>query len=136
MANYYGAFRTNYFRITDEKRFYEICDGICCEDPYIETSEKDGEILAFIGGYSSFNYHDAETDECNDELFYQLMSDIIAPGDAMILTEVGNEKLRYLSTYSVVVTNEQIEFVDLEFESICKAQELLGDKWWSTKNSY
>lgn len=43
MANYVGTARTDYFRVTDEKRYGELFDRLCAEAGIEDfTEERDG----------------------------------------------------------------------------------------------
>ena len=56
MANYMATARTNYFRVTDENRYSELFDKLCCED-YIDdfTENKDGIIYNGLGEYRTID---------------------------------------------------------------------------------
>jgi len=138
MANYEGMVRTNYFRIKGEKEFMEAVAGLTgeCE---IETSVeiRDGKLYGWFGSYSYISYC-ADEDECDYDMdaFFKKMQDVIAEDDAMILTEVGNEKLRYLVGSCIIVTSKDIMYVDIEQVGIATAREMLGNSEWDTQNSY
>lgn len=52
---------------------------------------------------------------------------VIAPDDAIIITEIGYEKLRYLTAYAVVITRTEVEFVELRSAALETAQRMLRD---------
>ena len=65
MANYMATARTNYFRVTDEKRYAELFKGLCSEgEVYDFTEEKDGVIYHGFGSYDSITWVD-DDDECS-----------------------------------------------------------------------
>jgi len=138
MANYNGMARTNYFRIKSEKEFIDAVAGLtgeCGIETSVET--KDGKLYGWFGSYSSIDYCVNE-DECEYDMdkFIEKMQKVIADDDAMLLTEVGNEKLRYLVGVCTIVTAKEVKYVDLEYTSIGIAKEMLGNSDWETKNSY
>lgn len=141
MANYQGIVRTNYFKIKDEERFKEICSDLISEDNIIvEVSELNGNQYGFIGSYAPIDYCIEYNDEICEEYditkFFKQMQEIISEDDAMILTEVGNEKLRYLVGSCVIVTANDINWIDLESTAIKTTQNMLSNSNWSTRNSY
>ena len=142
MANYCGFTRTNYFRVTDAARLKAIVDHTVLGEDRLSlfTKQAGNETYYGFGGYDSISglypnwdsseqpsdYEDDMDDEdASFELFEAELQKIIAPGDAIIITEVGYEKLRYLVAYSCVITRNSVECVDLRECSVDKAQELL-----------
>ena len=108
MANYYGMVRTNYFGVKDEKKFKELTDNLIAEDNILIEQNSEGKWS--IASYSSIDYC-LEVDNCEDydlDAFFESMKECIADGDAMIWTEIGNEKLRYFVAYSIIVTSEEV----------------------------
>lgn len=141
MANYCGYIRTNYFRVNDEKRFRQIIADCSAQDD-IDIFEKDGESNLFgfglygcIYGLRPEGQEDSELDEDID-LFFQALQEVLADGEAILFTEVGYEKLRYLIAYTVIVTKTAIETVDLRSEAFKKAGELLGVERYDTEDQY
>lgn len=141
MANYLGMTRTNYFKIKDEARFREICNNLVAEDDIeVEVSQLNGDQYGFIGSYSPIDYCTAYGDDMYEDYdmtsFYKQIQEVISDGDAMIMTEVGHEKLRYLVGNCVIVTANDIKWFDLESTAIRTAQGMLDNMSWSTRNSY
>lgn len=153
MANYCGFTRTNYFRVTDAARLRAIIDHAVLGEDHLDlfTRQADGETYYGFGCYDSISGlcpnwdssdapsdgEDALDDEnASFELFETELQKIIVPGDAIIITEVGYEKLRYLVAYSCVITRDSMDCVNLQQCSIDKAQELLQNPDWSTTSEY
>lgn len=160
MANYYAKTRTNYFRVKDEETFRDIVSRIVgSEEPFtVITKEKAGETLfGFYGddvvGFrvkaeqikaeesccDSDNSCTAEEDSLYEEyedMLYDELQGVVADGDAIIITEVGSEKHRYLVGEATIITNNEIGFVSLEAMALKKARELLNNPEWDTDNSY
>lgn len=139
MANYYATIRTNYFRVTDEEKYEWLFSGLCGECEVLDfTFEKDGVIWHGFGSYSSIGWINPDTEDADYDFdeFCTLLSEIMPEDEAFIYTEVGNEKLRYISGFSVIVTKKDIQVIDLISRSIDKAREMLGNPEWKTKESW
>lgn len=147
MANYCGFTRTNYFRVTDAARLKAIVDHAVLSEDRLDlfTRQAGNETYYGFGCYDSIsglcpNWDSSEEpsddEDASFELFEAELQKIIAPGDAIIITEVGYEKLRYLVAYSCVITRDTVDCVDLRELSIDKAQELLRNPDWDTVSEY
>lgn len=144
MANYYGNTRTNYFRVTDEEKFKNILSKCNVSDDELETWERnvDGNKYFAFGGYGSLIcYKDSEAEdddlELDDiEIIYEKLSTVVHPEDAIIITEIGNEKLRYLIGASVIITCNAVEYIDIHDESIKAARKLLNNDRYNSIISY
>ena len=133
MANYYGFTRTNYFRIKNEEAFKEYINTLATTDGDFElwTKEDNNETYYAFGGNGSL--YSIENDE---EDIYQKLSEYVHQHDAIIITEVGYEKLRYLTGVSMVITQKGYEVVDLYDASLNKAKQLLSDETYKTNFAY
>lgn len=132
MANYCAITRTNYFHVTDMEAFDRLTDHLVSEDN-IEVEVNGDE--CYIGCYSSLDFETEDEDYDINE-FYSQLSKIIKEGDAAIFTEIGNEKLRYLCGYCIIVTHDNVACVDLTDVAIQKAREMLKNPNWDTKMDY
>ena len=101
----------------------------------VEVTEKDGQLYGFIGSYSSIDYCVDEDDEDWDS-FVKQIQEVIADDDAMLMTEIGNEKLRYLVGICTIITSKEVRYVDLETTSFQEAKQMLNNEHWTTKNVY
>ena len=157
MANYYGMTRSNYFRVTDPERLKKIIAATCMDEDSLELwscESENGPLYAF-GGYGSIcglmpsfdhkaedgpdNEKSGPEDDENEpdfDAFEEELRKIVAPDDAIIITEIGYEKLRYLTAYSIVITAKHSECVDLRESCIDTAQRLLGNPNWDTRMEY
>lgn len=162
MANYYGNTRTNYFRVKDEDRYQELFAGLCGDEDGIHDFSQmiNGEMYHGFGSYGSIWYRskgsrsrelweeddedisdeDLEEEEVDDgestDFFYNELSKIVHDDDAAIITEVGNEKLRYLVGCAIICAHGKVEAVDIETVAIAKAAEMIGNPGYTCKNSY
>ena len=144
MANYISFTRSNYFRVADPEAFKKIINCIITDEDGLELWERteNGMTYYAFGAYSSICglRHEAE-DTDNDgefeaEAVYEVLSKVVAPDDAIIITEIGYEKLRYLTAYAVVITREKTELVELREASIDAACSLLGNPNFDTRMEY
>lgn len=141
MANYYGYHRTNYFAVTDEAKFREIMSHVygAEENPQIWEKEINGVKKFGFGAYSALSGYRENADNDFDtdyDLMCNKLQEVVAPGDAIIITEVGYEKLCYLSGYVTVITRDKQDYISLDEASIELAQQLLGNEEYNTQNSY
>ena len=116
MANWYGATRTNYFKVNDEERYQALFNRLTGEEPVENfTRESNGEVWHAFGSYSDISLlrEDKEGFEDFDTLLKE-MSRLLTPDSVFVITCIGNEKLRYLTGYcDVVFPNGKIVSDDL-----------------------
>lgn len=138
MANYNSTYRTNYFKVTDEEEYQKLFEKVksCAEDLADFSRTEDGETLHGFGGYGSIDYCDENEEYLGIDSFFDELSKILPDNEAVIYTEVGNEKLNYLAAYSIVATNEDVKIVDLRECAKDKAKEMLNDKDYETQLEY
>lgn len=142
MSNYYSVVRTNYFRVTDEEELRKVIGKIQNQNSEIELWElqtRDGGKAFAFGGDGSIDYYDEGDDDVEPydvDMVYNKLQEILNPDDAIIITEVGREALRYLTAYSIVITKNDIQNIDLEQESADVARALLHNKNYSPRCSY
>ena len=144
MANYISFTRSNYFRVTDPEAFKRIINRVITDEDSLELWERteNGTTYYGFGAYSSICglRHEAEDadngDEFEVEAVYEALSKVVAPDDAIIITEIGYEKLRYLTAYAVVITCEKTELVELRETSVNVACSLLGNPNFDTRMEY
>lgn len=135
MANYISFTRSNYFRVTDPEAFKKIINRVITDEDSLELWERteNGMTYYAFGAYSSIcglrhEAEDADNDgEFEVEAVYDALAKVIAPDDAIIITEIGYEKLRYLTAYAVVITRTEVEFVELRSAALETAQRMLRD---------
>lgn len=139
MANYEATTRTNYFRVTDSSRLEAILNNTASEAgaPELWTMEKDGETLYAFGVYALIDGLLCENeDDCSYDLFIDELQKIVAPGDAIIITEIGHEKLRYISADAIIITADKVACVDLIETAFDEALKALGNPDYSTRMDY
>lgn len=135
MANLDITVRTNYFRVTDKNRFRQLFDRVISEDDIqIWESEYEPDKLAF-GTYGAIvgllDTDDEITDTSYEYLLIELQK-LIVPGDACIITTVGNCKLRCVLADTIIITHNKIDSITLETAALEKARSLLETENWET----
>ena len=139
MANYISAYRTNYFRVTDEDKYNELIKKLSGEDfELFDKTAEDGTVYHGFGGYGGIAY-DANGTEDFDEYIDDFLEDlrpIIPKDESVIFTEVGHEKLRYVTGYSTIVTHDGIECINLTDAAKDKAKEMLKKDDYTTTMEY
>lgn len=65
-------------------------------------------------------------DDCMFE-FYQELQKILPDQEAMILMEVGNEKLRYVVGLATIVTNKEIRYINMEDAALKTVRSMVGE---------
>lgn len=131
MANYTCTQSTNYFRVTDEKRFRELMSCLVAEDEIhvLSRISEDGTVFHRFGSYSNIEcLPDGDEDaDYSIDWFLKEIQKILPEKEAFMLFEVGNEKLRYVYGSALVVTRDNIASMEITDWAQMKAQELLGD---------
>jgi hypothetical protein len=142
MANYRAVIRTNYFTVNDETKFRETVASCNAEDELhiFETTKPDGSKAFGFGCYGSiYGIPPGETeddDESNLDAFYDALQAILPEDEAIIVTEIGNEKLRYLIGNCTVITHNDIQFVDVRDRAIGLAKTMLKNSDFQTQSDY
>lgn len=140
MANYYATIRSNYFGVTDEAKFRKIIASCSGEDTVHVFESEDGSGKFGFGCNGSITGILPDEDEDDTEeyldVFYDALQSVLAEGDAIIITEVSFEKLRYLIGCCTVITRDDIQFVDVRNKAIELARSMLGNDTFSTEMDY
>lgn len=133
MANYYAYTRTNYFKVKDEQKFKELMEDLTTDEVDLDLWDKtkNGETFYAFGGSGCLAYNCGEVDE-----FYEKLQELIPEGEAVLVTEVGHEKLCYLEGYCTIITSDSIECVSLQEAALQKTRELLRDNKYEVDFNY
>ena len=134
MANWYGATRTNYFRVKDEERYQQIFSRLTGSEPIEDfTNENNGKIWHGFGAYCDIYYlKENTTDDIEDiSVLLKDISSILTDDSVFVITCVGNEKLRYLTGIcNMVFPNGKILRCDLADFAHKSAQEFFGKMYY------
>lgn len=142
MANYCGFTRTNYFAVKDEEAFRKAIASCRAAEDKIQIFEghASGQKVFGFGCYSQLSgiptAEDEDDCETDMDAFYDALQQILEDGHAVIITEVGYEKLRYLVGDCTIITPSKISFFNLRDTALAKARELLGDAKYVPKMEY
>lgn len=143
MANYECAIRTNYFHVKDKEAFLKFTKKVvCCEDDLgvWEKTDKDGKIVFGFGCLGSIIGISEQSDEDKDmasyDNFIEELKKLIADDDAVIIFEIGREKLRYLNGTAEIVTSNDYTYLNLSDLAVNQARKMLSDSKWNTNYSY
>jgi hypothetical protein len=106
MANYYGTWRSNYFKVKNEEEFLKWFEGV----PDAELSgnnSRDGFCIlqgqfGDGAGFPSSRINE-ETDEAEEFDMFEELAPYLKEGEVAIFMEAGAEKLRYVCGYAVAV---------------------------------
>lgn len=147
MSNYYSKTRTNYFRVTDPNKLAELISNLSA-DGKIELWEKqkDNTTLYGFGGDGSIaglavipNEDGKCEDYCDESdmnAFLRGLQSLLPDDEAIIILEVGSARMQYLIGTACIITQKDVNWMDLSFMAIDKAAEMLGVENWSTQLEY
>ena len=142
MANYYATIRTNYFSVKDENAFRELFQSVIAAEDEVhlfEELQSDGSMKFGFGCYGTISGVCTDSDDEDNpdwDRFMEALQKLVCEDDAIIITEVGNEKLRYVGGISTVITSTEIRCVDIQAEALKVAQKLLSNPKYQTQMDY
>lgn len=142
MANYYGAARSNYFKVNDLKGFIKKMKpfnvDVFGRDDSININDlsNDDEITLLSDYDGGWNWYiDDGTNFCESNPV-DLISPFLQPNQVCILMEGGAEKLRYINGYAIAFDNTG-ESIELSLYDIyAKAKKKFGVKANITRAEY
>ncbi len=79
-----------------------------------------------------YEYDTDDDDDYEYSSFIADLSEILPDDEAIVISEIGNDKLQYFVAYAVVVTKYEIRTVDLFNASVQEAEEMLCDAMYAT----
>lgn len=147
MSNYYGKTRTNYFSVTDENALRDIISRVRgSEDTvelYMEQASNGEKKFMFLCGSDILGFPEIDEngeiyEDCDYSFddFTAALQKILRENEAIIITEVGSEKMRYLSGHVTVITQNEVAYGNLRNLGVEIARRLLNNDSWETKNEY
>lgn len=146
MANYCCVYRTNYFKVKDNEKFKEFMTHVYAEDLEVfHKKDKNGNELYGFGGYGGisgyFNNENEyeDSDEAWDNAYDNFIDGLakqVAEDDAILLFEVGNEKLRYVVGSVVVITSKAYVYRDITDVGVEIAKQMLNNHNYDTQCTY
>ena len=140
MADYNAKYLTNYFSVTDETKFKNLM-GSCHAQGEIEIYEQkqpDGNVKYGFGCFGLIDGISEDGDDGDEDigLFYASLQNIIPPGEAVIITEIGYEKLNYFIACCTVITCDEIKSIDARKEAVKLAAIMLKNPEFTTQMDY
>lgn len=146
MANYCCAIRTNYFHVKDEEKFRDLMSRVYGSEDSVDLwEEKDsaGKTVFGFGVYGGIaglrNAQEDEGDDADESSYDEFIDGLqacVADDDAVIIMEVGNEKLRYVIGCATIITSDDYSHIDVMGAAVYRAAKMLGNMEWQTKCSY
>ena len=133
MANYEATIRTNYFSVKDPTALKELIDSVEAEDTVsLFTHElPDGSMQYGFGCYGSlFGIQDSL------DAFYEALQELVCENDAILIFEVGYEKLRYVVGCCTVITSTKMQHIDIQQQALELAAKLLNRPNYNTRLDY
>ena len=140
MANYYGKCRTNYFAVTDVEKFADIMRHLSGEGEiaFNEHELDKGKYMFYckcnLTGYIA-DPADDSCDETHGKMIEELQK-ILPDGEAIILTEVGYETIRYIVGVTTIITNSEVRYANLADIALATAREMLKNPGFTTELDY
>jgi hypothetical protein len=153
MANYIGKTRTNYFSVTSEEKFRKImasCWGTNEVIVFDEKQEDDSIKFGFLcnGSIEGFPLCDDGCDSCNPsncrnhdadysfDDFCKALQEILPKNEAIIITEVGSEAMRYLLGNCTVITHDACRCINIKHEAIKLAASMMDSCEFTTQMDF
>ena len=115
MANFESTTRTNYFSVTDEEAFDVITGKLTSDDGNgvsVWSKTVNGVKKYAFGAYGEIRYDDIPL--TYSEEFLSEMQAILPDGEAVVIEEMGHEKLRYLSGVAYIITKHDNDCIDFD----------------------
>ena len=121
MADWYGAARSNYFKVRDLDAFRKAFEGIDVKivgSAADDSVAEDGLVCLLgddqYGGWPSW-ICDEETDEDREVDVVQIVAGHLADGEVAVFMQSGAEKLRYITGYAVATNNKgETRVIDID----------------------
>lgn len=138
MADYNCTIRTNYFHVKDGSAFEKFMKRVYGINK-INIFKKD-DMYAFgcygnIDGYiEDINNEEEVLDAYSN--FIEGLQKHICDNDAIIIMEVGNEKLNYVAVNVSVITSKKIKCKNIMDLALDTSRELLKNKDYTTQLDY
>ena len=133
MANYSATIRTNYFSVKDPTALRELIDSVEAEDTVslFMTKLPDGSMQYGFGCYGSlFGIQDSL------DAFYEALQELVCENDAILIFEVGYEKLRYVVGCCTVITSTKMQHIYIQQQALELAAKLLNRPNYNTRLDY
>lgn len=143
MAEYICTIRTNYFHVKDPDAFRAFMGRVYGTTDFIsfwQEQDLSGQPVFGFGTHGGIgglrNAEEVENCDADDSAYDEFINGLqehVAKGDAVILLEVGHEKLRYVHGSATVITSSEQCFLNISDLAKNKAADMLGSPGWDTQ---
>lgn len=116
MANYTGKARTSYFQVKDAIAFRKKVEEHLGETVRLveeDRGDEDTPYFAILGSdhdglINLLAEYEGEEEECAYDDIIDLLQDHVHPDWAIIMHEIGSEKMRYLFGCATFITSDEV----------------------------
>lgn len=142
MANYYATIRTNYFHLKEgkEQEFKDLVSKMISfdDDVHLFEREENGDKTYGFGSNGCLTGIKGENDGeiQNFAVAIEKLQECIADNDAIIISEAGHEKLRYVVGDALIITHDDIKRLSIDDLAVKEAGKMLGIPDYTTECSY
>ena len=143
---YYCTIRTNYFHVKDEDAFRKLIGRAYGREDSIqlfEDEDAEGNPVFGFGLYGRIagvkvttEDGDEDFDESSYDEFLYALQECVAEGDAIIILEAGNDKLRFVVGNATIITSKDCTDLSLKQLAAQHAAAMLGNPSWETRCEY
>lgn len=137
MSSYISATRTNYFHVKDvDDARLKLSLIYGDEFEFWETMDSNGVPVFGFGCYGTIAGASNDGSAGNFDNMLDILQDVVAENDAVIIMEVGNEQLNYVLGRVHVVTSTTIRCMSIDEWAISTARGLLKNQFAQFKLDY
>lgn len=143
MADYTCTIRSNYFHVKDPDAFRAFMGRVYGTTDFISFwQERDlsGQPVFGFGTHGAIgglrNAKADEDDDADESAYDEFISGLqehVAEDDAVILLEVGHEKLRYINGSATIITSSDRDYLSISTLAKYRAATMLGNSQWDTQ---
>lgn len=124
---------SNFFKITDNDSFEELCDKLLGEVDLDISINEQGIARITCEGELCF---DDEADDNGMDGFYKELQPLIDPTDAAIFVSISNWGIEAICGKAVIITHNKIVYKNLWEVLANETRALLHNPEWTTQNDY
>ena len=131
MADWYGSYRSNYFKVKNKKKFKDFVKEINEEliEKDIDGEKHFGIMCGTYNGFGSLPSLSVDPDtkdtDISVDVFFNKVSQHLQKDQIAIFMEVGQEKMRYLTGCAIAI-NAKGEILSCSIYDIYKQ---IAEKW-------
>ena len=126
MSSYICTTISNDFRVKDEGAYKELMSKVSADDMHLYTEERNGEIYHSFGSYGVIYGIETEDKNYNYDQFTEELQKCVHDEDAIIILEVGHERLFDAVGTAIIITSKDIKILDLGTLALDAAKDMLN----------